>query len=579
MLKIGEADIYPDQDLIRCNGAETALTPRSMDVLVYLAERPGVTVSAEALLQAVWANDYIADNAVHKAVSEIRHALRDDHQNPRYIRTVRKRGYRLIARVDSGSSTSPFAAQVLSATQPSASIRSIAVLPFENLSGDPEQDYLAAGLHEEVITALAKIEALDVRSRSSVRYLTEVEKPMSEIAQDLGVATVVEGSVTRDSTHMRITVQLIDGPSDTHLWNHSFTRPVDNALGLQNELALKIANEIDATLTPEDRVRLTSIPTLNPGAYHAYLRAQVARNDFLPESVLEAIAHFEHAIELDPEFAAAWAGLSGALYMTAGNIMAPVAHETMPHAKAAALRAIEVDEGLADAHYALANVYFSYEWDWAQAEREFEIACALQAGNDPVFSSFHANFLAAMGRGDEAIAMARDALARAPREPLIRANLVIVYNILGLYERALAEAIAAIELAPDDFAAHLVTIYAAYATGDAARAVESRAKISELLGMPDIANGFRSAFVSEGWKGFAEFSLEHTLWHPHSTGNLPYLVELGRLDDAFATLELAIEARDVYLVFIRGYSFFPPALRADPRFDAIVRRVGLPNWK
>jgi TolB-like protein len=571
-LRIGEWTLDSDRVRLEQGSESRPLEPVDVSVLLHLVDAAPRLVDADDLLMRTWPDVVVGDNVLHRVITRLRKALGDSAREPRYIETVRKRGYRLLAPVSAIEAAEP--TRKLAA--PPGAGRSVAVLPFENFSGDREQDYLSAALHGELIAALARIGALDVRSRTSVCNLNTSEKSLVLIARELGVDTVVEGCVTRDREHMRITVTLIDGSSDTHLWNQSFTVPIDDAIGLQNELALKIAGAIRATLTPGERERLARAPTQNPDAYHAYLHAQVRRSEFLPGALEEAIAGYQRALEHDPDFAEAWAALSGALYMCACNIGAPPACEIMPRAKAAALRAIELDDSLADAHFALANVYFSYEWDWESAAREFDHARTLATGNDPIFSGFYANFLAAMGHADEAIATAREVVAHAPHDPLVRGNLVFVHAILGQHERALEEALAAAALAPDSFLLHLMINYIAPAAGDFASALKSRAWILEMLGQGDKLQELRDAYACGGAAGFAEFSLKHTLCGPHSPGQVPSLVELGRMDAAIAVLDRAVSVRDPYLVFMPGYPYIPPRLRADSRFDAVIRRIGLP---
>jgi TolB-like protein/methylphosphotriester-DNA--protein-cysteine methyltransferase len=295
-----------------------------------------------------------------------------------------------------------------SQTRP-VSIQSVAVLPLENLSHDPEQEYFADGMTDALITDLAKIHALRVISRNSIMQYKGNRKPMPQIARELHVDAVVEGTVMRSGDRVRITAQLIEAPSDRHLWAETYERDSRDILALQDEVARTIAGEIKVTLTPEERSHLSNARQVNPAANEAYLRGYNELRRHQPatlyiageaESIAKAIHYFQQAIAIDPKDALAYAGLADAYYDQSTFLRAPL--EVMPKAKAAAVRALELDETLAEAHASLGNVKVTFDWDWSGAEREFRRALELNP-NLPQAHAGYARYFLALRRMGEAI--------------------------------------------------------------------------------------------------------------------------------------------------------------------------------
>lgn len=291
---------------------------------------------------------------------------------------------------------------------PSSRIESVAVLPLENLSHDPEQEYFADGMTDALITDLAKIHALRVISRNSIMQYRSNRRPMPEIARELNVDAVVEGTVVRSGNRVRITAQLIEAPKDRHLWADAYEGDLGDVLSLQDQVAKAIAEEVRITLTPQERIQLASARPVNSQAYDTYLRGyyELRKHEpatlYLPgeeESIKKAIEYFQQALAIDPNDALAYAGLADAYYDQSTFLRAPL--EVMPKAKAAATRAIELNETLAEAHASLANVKLAFDWDWSGAEREFQRALELSP-NLPQAHAGYAHYLLAFGRADEA---------------------------------------------------------------------------------------------------------------------------------------------------------------------------------
>ncbi|HSB07909.1 MAG TPA: winged helix-turn-helix domain-containing protein [Blastocatellia bacterium] len=349
-------DVAVDCDNFRVlkRGEAKAVEPRAFDVLIYLIEHRGRVVEKQELFDQVWKETFVTDGALTRIIKEIRQFIGDDAGSPRYLETLPKRGYRFIAFVEEV----PSAAGEAPEQGAVESIDSLAVLPFANLNADPEQDYFVEGITDLLITDLGKIGALKVISRTSVMQYKQARKPLPEIAEELRVKAVVEGSVLRVGERVRITVQLIEAATDRHLWAESYERDLRDVLALQSEVAQAIAREIQVALTPEEKVRLASVHPVNPEAHLAYLKGHYFLEKYSPDSIMKAIDCFQLAIEKDPNYAAAYAGLA---YVYGVFVMAGFAppRETIPKARAAVLKAVEMDDTLADAHSSWAESSFS----------------------------------------------------------------------------------------------------------------------------------------------------------------------------------------------------------------------------
>jgi TolB-like protein/Flp pilus assembly protein TadD len=280
-------------------------------------------------------------------------------------------------------------------------IEAIVVLPFENLSGDPEQEYFVDGMTDALSAELGKIKALRVISRTSAMRYKDTDKSIPEIAKELGVDAVIEGSVLKAGNDVRVTAQLVDGRTDAHLWSDSYTGTLTNILALQSQVTLAIAREIEAALTPEEEMRITRTEAVNPEAHEAYLLGRHYLDKGLEPDIEVAIEYFEKALEIDSNYAIAYAGLADA-YMIFGNTNIRSPEDTWPNARAAAEKALAIDEGLAEAHTSLAEVKYIFDWDWPGAEREFKRALEINPNSVDAHLGY-SRLLRAMERYDEAL--------------------------------------------------------------------------------------------------------------------------------------------------------------------------------
>jgi serine/threonine-protein kinase len=472
----------------------------------------------------------------------------------------------------------PFPVTAGAATFASTGIQSIVVLPLENLSRDPEQEYFADGMTEALITNLAQIRALRVVSRTSTMQYKGARKPLPQIARELRVDAVVEGTVARFGNRVRITAQLIEAASDRHIWARSYERDLSDVLALQGEVAREIADEIQVQVSQEERARLGSLRRVKPEAYEDYLRGRHHWNRRTDAEIRKGIEYFQQAIAKDPQYAQAHAGLSRA-YDTMGtyNFLPP--SEAFARAAAEAARALELDSSLPEAHTALGGVLFTHNWDWKGAESEFSQALALDP-NYPDAYHWYSDYLSAMGRPEEALAAIRRAHALEPLSltinmsigtclfyarrfddtiaqqrgtleldpaftPALR-NLGGAYEQKGMYDEAIDAYKRAIALSPQDVSAKGLLAHAYAVSGDRD---EARRLLRELT---DQSN---QRFVSS-----------YSLAAIH--------VGLGEREPAFERLEQAFRDRDRAMPWIKVAPRLDP-LRTDPRFTDLLRRMKL----
>jgi TolB-like protein len=417
-LRFGPFEADLDAAELRRQGVRIKLPDQAFRVLGMLLECPGKLVTREELQKRIWSSDTFVDfeQGLNNSIKRLREALGDSAEHPQFVETLPRRGYRFVG-----------ALQVTA--EP---IESLLVLPLENLSGDAEQEYFADGMTEALITNLAKISALRLVSRTTAMHYKRTRQPLSEIARELGVDGIVEGTVMRAEERVRISAQLINAHTDSHLWAESYERKLSDVLALQAEVAQAIAREIRVKLTPIDEARFAKVQPVDPPAYDVYLKGRYYWNR-RPATLGEAIKCFEQAIAIDPTYAAAYAGLSDCLSsLRVWGIVS--ANEGCNKAKGLAQKALEIDHSLADAHTALAHATM-YQYDFLAAEREFERAIEL----NPRYATGHHLFgfyLAVTGRYEESYTE----LQRAIRlDPLSVSKALLGHNYI--YARRYDQAI------------------------------------------------------------------------------------------------------------------------------------------
>lgn len=418
-------------------------------------------------------------------------------------------------------------------------IQSLAVLPLANMAGDSSQEYIVDGMTESLITQLSKISALRVVSRTSVMQYKGTKKPLREIAQELGVDAIVEGSVLRSGEQVRVTAQLIHAATDTHIWAESYDRPLSDVLAMHSEVARKIAAEIRLTVSPEEHARLTSAPSTNAAANEAYFLGRHQLRKLSAEGAQAAIEHFEKAIQLDAKHALAYSGLAEAFTNINNVLVAPT--EAMPRAKAAAQRAIELDPNLADGFATLGNVRFFYEWDWTAAEQDFKRALALNA-NSAVAHLDYGSYLIALGRQREGLEETRRAYALDPLSASIRGLGIWNFLMARQYDEALQYAQKAVEMEPQFAVGHVLLGFAYAQLGRREQALAAVEKARQLSSIPRVLalQGWVHATLGDrakGEKAAAELALAAKRRYVCGYTEGTVYVALGKKEQAFQGIE------------------------------------------
>ena len=458
-------------------------------------------------------------------------------------------------------------------------IKALAVLPLENLSRDPEQEYFADGMTEALITDLAQIGALRVISRTSVMQYKGVRKPLPQIARELNVEAVVEGSVLRSGDRVRITAQLIHAATDQHLWAKSYERDLRDILALQSEVARAIAQEIQIKLTPQERARLASARPVNPEVHEAYLRGVYYFNKFTDEGFRKASDCWRQALEKDPGYALAYAAL--ATYYCALAAFSALPNEAYPRAKAAAMKAVELDDMLAEAHSNLGLTKLHYDLDWSGAEREIQRAMELNPGL-AIARHHYIVYLWAMGRLEQALREAKRAQELDPLSAHINADLGWTLFFAGRFDQSIKQFQKVLEFDPNFWMLHWGIGLGHQQKGRFEEAIAELGKAVSLSGgntrsMASLAY----AYAVAGERGKALKirdqlnELSKRIYVPSFDMAVVY-IGLGEKDEAFTWLGRAYEERFGWLIFLRVIPWFD-SLRDDPRFQDLVRRMNFPE--
>jgi TolB-like protein/DNA-binding winged helix-turn-helix (wHTH) protein len=593
-------------------------------LLATLLERPGALVTREELRARLWPQTVVDfDHGLNKAISKIRDALGDSADNPRFIQTVARRGYRFLADVslvgaetveatplesasidsqtrdDSGRgiswswriaawATAGLALVLLSAvvliwtrskSSPSLpSIHSLAVLPLENLSGDASQDYFADGMTDELITHLAQIGDLRVISRSSVMTYKHLRKPLAEIAHELDVQAVVEGSILRSGERVRITAQLIRVPADEHIWAHSYEGDSRDTLFLQNQVAQAIADQIRVTVNSQQHVALQASRAVIAEAYDSYLKGRYFWNKRTDEGLREAITYFKRSITIDPSYAEAYSGLADT-YALAGDweygILPP--SEAFPLAKAAANEALALNDRLGEAHTSLGFVLDLYYWDWDAAEKQYQLAINLNPSY-AIAHQWYAWHLLVLGKNAAGMFEMRRAESLDPLSLIIRSDVADALCASHLFEESVRQSRKTLALDPNFAIGHFQLAEALVQEHQYAAAIAEFQQAIELSGhLAAFDANLAHAYAVSGRKADAlkmakDMETRPDL-NPSANASIALIyVGLGDLDQAMKWLDKAYDARFNPSILIRP-AFDP--LRSEARFQELSRRIGL----
>jgi serine/threonine protein kinase/tetratricopeptide (TPR) repeat protein len=458
-----------------------------------------------------------------------------------------------------------------------AGIRSLAVLPLENLSGDPQQQYFADGMTEELTTELSQVGSLRVVSRTSAMRYKATRKSVPEIAQELNVDAVVEGSVEREGDRVRITAQLVQGPTDTHLWAKGYERDFRDSLRLQDEVAQAIVNEVQLKLSPQEQARFARSGVIDPEAHEDYLRGLFYLQLHDGPDLRRSIDLLHAAVTKDPAYALAYSALAQSYRALIFNSNAAPA-DVLPQSEAAARRAVEIDDQLAEAHASLASNLADYDWDWANAEREFQTALHLNP-NSSVVHIHHAHFLRQEGDFEESIREGRRGVELDPVSG--EANFILAQSLFEArrYDEAISQLQKTLDLEPRFWPAHVYLGKTFAEQGQLRAAVEELKKAGDFTAEPYATIGYvygRMGRVADANKVIADLREQSKNTYVAPTNFAKIYIGLGDKNQAFAWLEKGFEQHDFWLTCLKGEPIFDP-LRPDPRFQDLVRRVGFPQ--
>jgi TolB-like protein/Flp pilus assembly protein TadD len=551
---------------LRKDGVKIRLQEQPFQILQILLERPGKVVTREDLRKRVWPSDTFVDfdHGINNAIKRLREALGDTAETPHFIETLPRRGYRFVAKLET-----------------SGEARSLAVLPLENLSRDPEQEYFADGLTEALITSLAKIAALRVVSRTTVmKYKGVRSKSIPEIARELGGADrIVEGTVLRSGDRVRISVQLIDASTDTHLWAETYERALQDVLTLQVDVARAIAEEIRVKLTPEEQAQLRRTRRVNAEAYELYLKGRYHWNKRNLPGLTKGAEYFQQAIDCDPTYAAAYAGLADTASRMGFWTDAPP-EEACARGKVAALRAIEMDNTLSEAYAALAYTSLHYDFDIRAAREAAERAIELDCHN-PLALQGRGLCLAVRGQAEDAVAELERALQLEPLNVHLFWNTAAFHYFARQYDEAMGLSMKGLELDPRSAALHWILGLTLVQKQMYEKAVEEGEEAVQISGRaPFFLGGLGHTYGAAGREEDAlqvireleQLSRQRHV-SPFWTGVI--YAALPRKDEAFRWLERAREERAPWMVYIKALPWFDN-LRVDPRFYRLLQRMNIP---
>jgi TolB-like protein/DNA-binding winged helix-turn-helix (wHTH) protein/Tfp pilus assembly protein PilF len=608
------------------DGVPISLTPKAFDILRTLAERPGRLLTKQELIEKVWPDAVVEEANLARNIFTLRKLLGEDENGLRYIETIPKVGYRFVASVQSGDALPPASTALESPSAVTPSLRPesiptvprlqrsavlavlalaaitglifwwqrprihspsgkimLAVLPFENLTGDPGQDYFSDGFTEEMITELGELhpQSLAVIARTSAMQYRGTTKSVEEIGRELGVQYVLEGSVRRGADRVRISAQLIQASDQTHLWAESYDRDARDVLQVQSEVARAIAGQIDLKLTPEQRARPAREHPVNPEAYNSYLQGRYFWNRRSPAGYQKAIEYFDQAIARDPGEPRFHAGLADA-YALLGSLPDPPIPraEAMEHARSSALKALSMDDSLAEAHTSLAFVLMHYDWDWPGAEREYSRALELNPGYATAHH-WYAYYLAAMDQRDKSLGEVRHAQELDPLSLIIMRDVGEMLYFAGQYDDTISQCQQTLERNPSFSLAHSLLGLAymqKHMFPEMSREFRAAEETTETPSWVLSYAGAGYAIQGNGpraRKVVAQLRLLESQGSDVTYSLATIYAAMGEKDAAFEWLDRAYKKRIGSMILLRVDPLLDP-LRGDPRFASLLRRMKFP---
>jgi TolB-like protein/DNA-binding winged helix-turn-helix (wHTH) protein/Tfp pilus assembly protein PilF len=624
-IRFGVFEVDLQASELRKQGIKVKLQQQPFELLAMLLEHPGEVVTREEIQKRLWPADTFVDfdRGLNRATNRLRESLGDDAESPRFIETLPRRGYRFIAPVvksdesghvaelvppqadtvpTNGSPYSPgydrvrlrigfvtalvaialltVAAWFAFFRPRHGAIESVAVLPFSNGSSDSNAEYLSDGITESLINNLSQLPNLRVMARSTVfRYKANDADPQ-KIGNDLHVQAVLSGRLLQQGNVLIIQAELMDVKTGVQLWGGQFNRSAEDVLALQDDLSREIAEKLRVKLTGEQKQRLARRNTEDAEAYRFYLKGRYYWTKRSPEGMQKAASYFQQAIDKDPGYALAYAGLADTyVYLSFFNMVAP--RDAMPRAKAAAAKALEIDDHLAEAHVSLGYMSYAYDWDWPAAGRHFDQALAL----DPAYTRahiFYPFYLSSRGQSQEAVTVAKSALDLDPASPSLSHSLAVQFYLTRQFDQAIEQCRKTLEMDPNFAVAYAVlgqTYLAKGMNSEAAPVLEKYSALSQgsvdslaLLGYSQARRGEKSQALRtiDELKETSKNSFVPAFYFA-----LVYAA-LEDKDQAFMWLEKGYDERFARFAYLKLEALWDP-LRSDERFRDLVRRVGIPQ--
>lgn len=573
MFRFGVFEIDVRNGELRKRGMRLKLEAKPLQILELMLEQPGEIVTRKQIQEKLWPDTFVTfDYSLNTAVNKLRAALGDSAQNPRFIETVARRGYRFIASVG----TTPAIATSSSTISACTAVASIAVLPFQNSSGQPEMEYLSDGLSEAVIRRVSQIAGVRVVAWSTVQRYKGREIDPQTAARDLRVQSVLVGSVAVREDGVWMRVELVDAETGWWLWGEEYKRRGVEIQTLSEEIARQITMRVQTQIIPKHRNRWGRPYTQNPEAYSDYLKGRYHWHKLSGESLKKSVAHFEMAVEKDQNFALAHSALADAYVLFAFVALLPP-HEALQKARVSALRALEIDDELAEAHASCASITKLYDWDWPKAEREYRRCLELDS-NNALARRGYGGYLSALGRTEDALAEVSKAQELDPISLQIGVEVAWNLYMAREYEKALQQAMRTLDMEPEFAATGHVLGLALEQLGKYDEAIERFQKISERSEMHQtVMASLAHTYARCRRTKDAEVILDELTVESTKQYVAPYLFGvihsgLGESEQAVASLQRAFETHDVWMIWLNRDPRFD-SLRTEPQFQNLLRRM------
>jgi TolB-like protein/tetratricopeptide (TPR) repeat protein len=562
--EFGPFRIDPAERLLLREGKSVPLTPKAFETLLALVQNSGHVLTKDKLMREVWQDTYVEEANLTQNVFTLRKVLGESRDGRQYIETVPRLGYRFAATVREVRSEGP-----------NRSIDSLAVLPLMNASGDPNLEYLSDGLTESIINSMSQLPQLRVMARSTVFRYKSREVDAEKLGRDLSVRAVFTGRVLQLGERLIIRAELVDTADGSQLWGEQYDGQPSDLFSVQEEISREISEKLRFRLTGEEKERLTKRHTDDTEAYHLYLKGCYFLNKYTKEDDKKAFDYFQRAIAIDPSYSLAYVGLADYYYRVSTTYLSP--REALPKAKAAAMKALELDDTLAEAHTSLAYVMMLYDWDWIGAETEFKRAIMLKPGYAAAHR-WYGIYLVFVGRFDESLREMERAHELDPLSLQVNVSLAAPLYFARRYDQAIEQFHRTLEMDQNFWPAHYLLGWVYEERREFGKAIKEFQKARKLDDTPMILAGLGYTYAAAGKRSAAQRILDELKGLSKKCYVSPYFIAIvhagrGEKDEALEWLEKASDDRAEMLAWLKVAPELD-SLRADARFASIMRRVG-----